>query len=314
MVLQLPPMPSGRTESVVYFGTPEVAAFILREIIGAGVKVDLVVTRPDAKRGRGGIISPSPVKQVSLDHSIPVAENPDAVLDLSPSTGRLGIVVAYGQIIRDHILAVLPMVNVHFSALPRWRGAAPVERAILAGDPEIGVDIMRVVQDLDAGDVFQSGRLPITASDCADSLRHQLAVASIPMLLKGLSDGFPQPHPQVGEPSYAHKIKKSELVINWSRPAEQILRQVQLGGASTVFRGSVVKIHTARNSDVSQIVTRPGAIAKVGSDCLMIATSSGLLEVLQVQPAGKQKMSAKSWYLGLRAAPDECFGEVVSGE
>lgn len=156
-------LPKGRTERVIFFGTPEIAVGPLRALVAAGFVVDLVVTGIDKRRGRGSQTSPSPVKQAAIELQLPVTHDVTDAIALVTKNGAngasvadscIGVVVAYGHIISTEALQVLPMINIHYSLLPRWRGAAPVERALLAGDEQAGVCIMQVVEQLDAGDIL----------------------------------------------------------------------------------------------------------------------------------------------------------------
>ena len=156
---------------LVYLGTPAMAVPPLEALVAAGHDVALVVTSPDRKRGRGGALSPTPVKAAAQALGLPVSHNID---DVTAMGADLGVVVAFGRLIRPHVLAAVPMVNLHFSLLPRWRGAAPVERAILAGDTETGVCLMRLEEGLDTGPVLDTVRVPIGASTTADELRRDL--------------------------------------------------------------------------------------------------------------------------------------------
>ena len=239
-------MPVGPVESVVFLGTPEVAAGVLSELLSTGVRVEMVVTRPDAKRGRGGATTPSHVRAVADSAGIPVAFSTQDLLSLPPRADRLGIVVAYGRIIPEEVLGAVPMVNIHFSRLPRWRGAAPVERAILEGDSTTAADIMRVSVGLDEGDVFDDIEVAITDSHTVESLRGDLAGLATARLIEHLRNGFPEPHPQSGEVSYARKISKEDLAIDWADPAARIDRVVRIGGGTAIFRNAEIKLRAVR--------------------------------------------------------------------
>lgn len=264
---------------LVYLGTPEVAVPVLKALVAAGHDVRLVVTGVDKRRGRGGELSPSPVKAAALRLGIPVSHSVDDVLDAG---AELGVVVAFGRIIKPHVLAELPMVNLHFSLLPRWRGAAPVERALLAGDEVTGVCVMKVEEGLDTGGVYARVEVPIAADATLESLRARLVEVGTRLLLDTLADGLGEPEPQTGEPTYAAKIDPSELRIDWSRPAAEIDRLVRLGGAWTTFRGSRVKIHEAQLDD-------------------------GRLVPTVVQPEGKGRMTYAAWRNGARPGEGEWF-------
>ena len=306
----LAPMPAGAVESVVFFGTPEVAARVLSGLLANGVVVELVVTGADVRRGRGAQTTPSPVRRVADAHGVPVVFDPIEALKLPTSRTRLGLVVAYGHILGAPLLESLPMVNLHFSQLPRWRGAAPVERAILSGDSSIGVDLMRVVAGLDEGDVFSEVILPIRDDHDVESLRNDLVDAAMPMILSSLKSGFGVPRPQVGEPIYAHKIKKDELRVDWEQSAESISRLVRIGGGSTRIGGDDLKLKKVRATDqLSQ--SEPGTILDIAT--LSVATGGGVLQLLEVQPAGKRVMPAPDWVRGARIEVGSKFERITHG-
>ena len=156
------------------------------------------------------------------------------------------MVVAFGRLIKPHVLERLPMVNVHFSLLPRWRGAAPVERAILAGDAETGVCLMALEEGLDTGPVYACVRVPIGPEETADELRGRLVAAGTDPARRAPATGLGDPAPQVGEPTYASKVDADELHIDWSRPADELHRLVRVGRAWTTFRGQRLRVLRAR--------------------------------------------------------------------
>src|SRR5690606_8990879 len=259
----------------------------LRALLDAGHDVVLVVSRPDARRGRGARPSPSPVKQAALDAGLPVTASVDDALEVGAD---LGVVVAFGQIIKPHVLERLPMVNLHFSLLPRWRGAAPVERAILAGDERTGVDLMAVEEGLDTGGIYDRVELTIGPDETADELRERLAEAGCALLLDNLARGLGTPRPQEGPATYAPKIEVAELEIDWSRPAIEVHRLVRVGGAWTTFRGTRLKIwRTTLDDDPPRALTVPAGDRPI--------------HVLEVQPEGKRRMPAADWANGVRWEP-----------
>ena len=255
----------------------------LRALVDAGHDVGLVVSRADARRGRGGQLTPSPVKAAALELGIPVTDTVDDVLALDPPAD-LGVVVAFGRIIKPHVLAGLPMINLHVSLLPRWRGAAPVERTILAGDDVTGVCVMDVEEGLDTGAVYRQEVVPIGPDDTAEELRDRLVDVGTRLLVDTLAAPLPTPTPQRGEPTYASKIDPDELRIDWSRPPVEIHRLVRLGGAWTTHHGKRLKIWRT-------------AIAPDGG-----------LEIVEVQPEGKGRMSFRDWANGARWQPGEPLG------
>ncbi len=224
---------------LVFLGTPEAAVAPLQALQADGFDIALVVTRADARRGRGSGLSPSPVKAAALELGLPVSHRVDDVLDVGAD---LGVVVAFGRLVKPHVLDVVPMVNLHFSLLPRWRGAAPVERAILAGDAWTGVCLMDVEEGLDTGGVRAEAELEIGRDETADELRARLVEAGTGLLRHALRTGLYPATPQMGEPTYAAKIEPDELRLDWTRPAVELHRVVRVGGAFTTFRGKRLKV------------------------------------------------------------------------
>jgi methionyl-tRNA formyltransferase len=276
---------------LAYLGTPAMAVPPLEALVAAGHDVALVVTRADTRRGRGGATSPSPVKIAAGRLGIPVTDRIDDVVDMVDMVDdvgagvELGVVVAFGRIIRPHVLDALAMVNLHFSLLPRWRGAAPVERAILAGDEVTGVCVMAVEEGLDTGPVYARADVPIGPSTTAAELRDELVRVGTGLLVGVLSnglDGLPEPAPQVGAATYAAKIEPAELRLDWARPAAELDRIVRVGGAWTTFRGSRVKV-LAGHVDGDRYVPA------------------------RLQPEGRGPVAFDAWRNGARLAPGEWF-------
>jgi methionyl-tRNA formyltransferase len=250
------------------------------------------VTRPDKKRGRGSTLLPSPVKAVAQELGLPVTSRVDDVLDLG---AELGVVVAYGRLIKPHVLAVLPMVNLHFSLLPRWRGAAPVERAILAGDTVTGVCLMALEEGLDTGPVYAVEERPIGEDETLEELRSDLARIGTRMLVDLLAAGLPEPVPQEGEPTYAAKIEPEEHHLDWTRRAVELHRVIRLGQAWTTFRDRRLRVLRARLSPGGELA--PGSIDPT---TLRVGTGDGGLELVEVQPEGKSPQAAEAWRNGAR--------------
>lgn len=266
----------------------------------AGWDVALVVSQPDRKRGRGGRLRPTPVKAAAVELGLPVTDRVDDVLDAGAD---LGVVVAFGRLIRPHVLAELAMVNLHFSLLPRWRGAAPVERAILAGDDETGVCLMRLEEGLDTGPVYACERVGIGPEETADELRTRLVTVGSDLLLATLKAGLSVPAPQEGEPTYAAKLGPEELQLEWSRPAVELHRVVRVGGAWTTFRGRRLKIHRARPVWPGGHAPSPGVL-----EATVVGAGEGALELVEVQPEGRAPQPAEAWLRGARPAPGERLG------
>jgi methionyl-tRNA formyltransferase len=267
---------------LAYLGTPEMAVPPLEALVAAGHDIALVVTRSDTRRGRGGATSPSPVKAVAEQLGLPVAHQVDEVVHVSRERAiDLGVVVAFGQIVRPHVLEAVPMVNLHVSLLPRWRGAAPIERAILAGDEVTGVCLMAVDEGLDTGGVYDRVDMPIGRATAVE-LRTSLVAAGTRLLVDRLAGGLGEAEPQRGTATYAAKIRPEELRIDWSRPAVEIDRLVRVGGAWTTFRGRRVKITTGELEHDRFVPS-------------------------EVRPEGKPAMAFHAWMNGARPAPGEWF-------
>jgi methionyl-tRNA formyltransferase len=287
-----------RPQRLVYLGTPDVAVPPLRALHDAGFDIALVVTRADKRRGRGSGLSPSPVKALANDLGIPVTTDVDAVLEVG---AELGVVVAFGRIIKPHVLGAVPMVNLHFSLLPRWRGAAPVERAILAGDERTGVCLMAVEEGLDTGGVYRRVEVDLDPDETLDHLRGRLVDIGAEVVVTALRDGLGEAEPQVGEPTYADKIDPGELELDWHRPAVELHRIVRLGGAWTTWRGKRLKVHATRLVD--QPDGEPGSLHGA-----VVASGAGGLELVEVQPEGKGRQAATAWLNGARPGPDDRLG------
>lgn len=283
---------------LAYLGTPGFAVGPLRALHEAGFEIPLVVSRPDKRRSRRGHDEASPVKAAALELGLPVTAEVDAVLGCG---AEVGIVVAYGRIIKPHVLAEVPMLNLHFSRLPRWRGAAPVERAILAGDQSVGVDLMALEEGLDTGPIYARAETELGTSETAQELRSRLSELGTRLLLQTLTRGIPEPQPQAGSVTYAEKIGSEDLHIDWGAPAETVNRVIRVGGAWTSFRGRRFKIHRAL---VVAGGTGPGV-----PDGVTVGCGSGALRLVEVQPEGRSRMEATAWAHGARPGPGDRFGQ-----
>lgn len=269
----------------------------LRALVADGHDVALVVTQPDKRRGRGGHLMPSPVKATALELGLPVTDKVDDAIDVGAD---LGVVVAFGRLIKPHVLERLPMVNVHFSLLPRWRGAAPLERAILAGDDETGVCLMALEEGLDTGPVYACEGLAIGPDETADELRTRLVDVGTSLLVEQLRNGLGEPVPQTGEPTYASKLDPAELRIDWTQPVADVHRLVRLGRAWTTFRDHRLRVLEARRAEQGR---GPGVL-----DGVVVGTGDGRgLELVTVQPEGKAPQTAVAWRNGARLQSGETF-------
>jgi methionyl-tRNA formyltransferase len=295
---------------MVFLGTPEAAVEPLRTLVAADHDVALVVTRPDKRRGRGSTLVPSPVKAAAIQLGLRVT---DKLQDALGCGAELGVVVAYGRIIPADVLERLPMVNLHFSQLPRWRGAAPVERAILAGDTTTGVCLMGVDVGLDTGAIYAEGDTPIDVSESVEDLRGRLVAIGCRLLERHLGDGLaglPTPHPQVGEPTYAEKIRPEELELHWDQDANQLRRVVHLGRAWTTFRGKRLRVLRAEPVPHGSVeAAAPEGAGPGALDGEVVTAREGTrLRLITVQPEGRQPMPAADWRRGVRPEPGERLG------
>ncbi len=291
---------------LIFFGTPADAVAPLRALAGAEHDMALVVTQPDRRRSRGGGSSASPVKAAAeeLGLAVRTPERSREVVDEVRAIGAdLGVVVAFGQLLPVSLLDAVAggFVNVHFSLLPRWRGAAPVERALLAGDAETGVCLMRVEAGLDTGPVYARAIEPIHPHDTAGELRSRLVDVGTRLLVERI-DAIPRttPEPQDGEPTYADKLEVQEFRLDPRRPAAELDRLVRAGnprpGAWFVHAGHRVKVWRARALASTGTAPEPGAVTREG----VLGTVHGLLELEDVQPQGKRTMPVRAWLAGVR--------------
>jgi len=303
-VTTLAPLPRERAKRIVYIGTPEIAVPPLRALVAAGFDVELVVTGVDKRRGRGSQTTANPVKTAAVELGIPVSHDINDVLQLD-SDGLLGVVVAFGNIISQKILQHAPMINIHYSALPRWRGAAPVERAILSGDATTAVCIIQVAEQLDAGDVLASSPCVIQEDDSVETLRNRLGQLALPLLIDICSNGVREQISQTGEVVVARKISAQDLAIHWSSDAEQILRQIRVGNAFTFFDGKRFKIHEATQSSVGLPI---GTIA-IRDGNVLVGSQKGSVQLTTVQPEGKPRVLAKDWARGARLSDTSVFSD-----
>ncbi|MDH3469766.1 MAG: formyltransferase family protein [Acidimicrobiia bacterium] len=294
--------------NTAFFGTPEAAVASLG-VLNSISDIKLVVTRIDRPRGRSGEPLPPPVKVAATELGLRVVQ-PDRAGEMSDQLEGIdvAVLVAYGQLISPELLAVpnLGFVNVHFSLLPRWRGAAPVERAILAGDDETGVTLMVMDEGLDTGPVLETARTPIGHSESAGELTDRLARLGADLLGGRLPDfvaGDLEASPQDGVPTEAPKIDPSEARIDPTAPADDLARQVRAfnprPGAWGEVEGDRFKVLTVRAAEGE---LGAGRIEEVDG-VPMLGTGTHPLELVEVQPAGKAAMEGAAWMNGRRGEP-----------
>jgi methionyl-tRNA formyltransferase len=306
---------------VVFAGTPEFAAAALAAIHAAGFSVPLVLTQPDRPAGRGMKLTASPVKRFALERDLKVAQptslrrngkypqEASAAIDLLRATPHdVMVVAAYGLILPQEVLDIAPhgSINIHGSLLPRWRGAAPIHRAIEAGDAETGITLMQMDAGLDTGAMIREARVPILPHDTTGSLHDRLAQLGADLIVQALRDlerdgALPStPQPDEGA-TYAEKIAKHEAALDWRRPADALARQVRsfdpFPGAFGTLDGVAVKIWAAGVSGAAP-VAEPGTIVEVSTDGVVVACGEGALRLTQLQKPGGKRLPVREFLTG----------------
>ena len=321
-----PTLPAQRMR-IVFAGTPEFAATALAALLAAGHPVPLVLSQPDRPAGRGLKRLPSPVKALALQHGLAVAQPRSLRLDgkypddarvaqaaLVEAAADVMVVAAYGLILPQWVLDGPPRgcLNIHASLLPRWRGAAPIQRAIEAGDSETGITLMQMDAGLDTGDMLLMAREPIHPDDSSASLHDRLAALGGRLVVQGLA-GAPLPRtPQPADGvSYAHKIAKPEAVIDWRQPAAVIERRLRafdpFPGASFTLAGESIKLWRAALRPGAR--GRPGEVLAAGDGLLIVACGDAALDLLQLQRPGGRRIDAAAF---LQARPG-LLGSTLGG-
>ena len=306
---------------VAFAGTPEFAAHALDHLLRSGFNIALVLTQPDRPAGRGMKTTASAVKRLALSHGLKLQQpqtlkEPALIDELKRLYPDVMVVAAYGLILPKAVLRLprLGCINIHASLLPRWRGAAPIQHALLAGDTETGISIMQMDEGLDTGPVLMQVRLRITANDTAQTLHDKLAQLggeAIVRTLHGLERGELQPQcqPQQGA-SYAGKLGKAEAQINWQNEAVQVERAVRAfnpnPGAYTTLNGEILKIWKARLED--RLSGKPGEIVSVDGRGIVVACGTGAVRIEEVQKAGGQRLPVREFLSGFALKPGACFG------
>ena len=282
---------------LAYLGSPAPAVAPLEALVAAGHEIAVVVSRPDTRRGRGSAVSASAVKQRATELGLAVSDDLAAVVEAEV---ELAVVVAYGKIIPASVLDVVPMINVHFSLLPRWRGAAPVERAILAGDAVTGVCVMRLEAGLDTGPVLARSETAIGPDEHAGELVTRLATVGAELVVTVLADrvgGLGPGEAQRGEATYAAKLEPEEFELAFGEPAEAVHRVVRLDRAWTTVGGERLRVLDAAVEVIGAAEGEPGRLTVEGGR-VVVACGEGGLALRTVQPAGKRAMAAADWARG----------------
>ena len=303
---------------VIFAGTPPFAAAALNALADAGHDIALVLTQPDRPAGRGMKLTPSAVKQAALARGLPLSQpaslrTPEAQAELRVANADVMVVAAYGLILPQPVLDLprLGCLNIHASLLPRWRGAAPIQRAILAGDRETGITIMQMDAGLDTGAMLSKTAVPILETDTAASLHDTLAAVGAQAIVAALAN-YATLVPQAQDDSqatYAAKLNKEEARLDWSQPAGLLARAVRaynpVPGAWTELDGEALKIWAAQ---ARSGVGMPGEVLRAEADQLVIACGNGALAVQDIQPAGSKRMTAAAFLAGRALPPGTRFG------
>lgn len=309
---------------IIFAGTPEFAVPALAALIAAGHEIVMVLTQPDRPAGRGMKLKPSPVKVLAQQHGLPVFQpeslKPQEVqAQIAATQAEVMIVAAYGLIIPTSVLQMpkYGCYNIHASLLPRWRGAAPIHRAILAGDAETGVTIMEVVPALDAGAMVSKGVVPIKDTDTTQSLHDALSAIGADLMVEAMHNlaangALPSTPQDESLVTYAHKLEKAESAIDWNKSATEISRQVRgfnpFPVAQSMLKGEVCRIWmaTAQAADAQYAHAKPGEIVSV-QDGLLVACGEGLLNICELQAPGGKRLNAQVFVQGHHLKAGDLF-------
>ena len=307
---------------VLFWGTPDFATPPLRALLGEGYDVVGVVTQPDKPQGRSrSTLVPSPVKVVALEEGIPVLqpEKPrgeEFEASLRALEPDISVVVAYGHLLPQSVIDLPPLgtVNIHASLLPRWRGAAPIQAAILAGDQETGVSIMRMIKRMDAGNVIVQVHTPIPEDETYGELQLRLSELGAQAIIEALTliaMGAAQETVQdEALATYASKVEREQALVNWTLGAQQVARVIRAydprPGAFTTQRGVEVKLSGVRLA--MDGAGEPGLVLAVDEAGMLVACGTGAVRVAYVQPAGKRRLAALDWAQGRGVAAGDILG------
>ena len=307
---------------IVFAGTPEFAERALARLLDAEHDVSLVLTQPDRPSGRGLRFTQTPVKRLAVASGIEVYQpeslkTPEQAARIAAAAPESIVVAAYGLILPQALLELAPLgaINIHASLLPRWRGAAPIQRALMAGDGETGITIMQMDSGLDTGPMLLQRAIAIEPADDAGSLHDKLAALGAEMIVevlaalrRGPMQATPQPAAGV---SYAHKLRKEDTVLDWSRSAQALARQVRAlrpaPGAVSALGADVVKIWDAEPVDGTGL---PGQVIAVGDAAITVACGSKALAIRRLQRAGGKPLDADAFLRGRPVAVGERLGAI----
>lgn len=299
---------------ILFAGTPAFAAAALEALLHAGYQVPLVLTQPDRPAGRGLKPQASAVKQLALSKQLAVAQpatlKDDAVIAQLAAVGADAMVVAaYGLILPKSVLDLprLGCLNIHASLLPRWRGAAPIQRSILAGDRETGVTIMQMDAGLDTGATLLKQSIPIADDDNAQTLHDKLAVLGAQLIVRVLHEHPAAAAQDPAQASYAAKITKAEARLDWTRPAAELARAIRaynpMPGAYTTWQGQPLKLWRAEA--IAAAPAKPGTVLKADAQGIVVAAGDGALLLHELQRAGSKRLAAPSFLAGANLHPGD---------
>ena len=317
---------------VIFAGTPEFAAAALAAIDAAGFPIALVLTQPDRPAGRGMKLQASAVKRYALEHGLPVAQPPSlrrngkypaeagaAIEALRATPHDVMVVAAYGLLLPQEVLDIARhgCINIHASLLPRWRGAAPIHRALEAGDAQTGITLMQMDAGLDTGAMLSAASIAIDADDTTATLHDKLAALGARLIVDALCELerngalAATPQPEAGA-TYAEKIGKHEAALDWDRPADVLARQVRAfdpfpGGAASFEDGTTLKIWAAQPTAASASSAAPGTIVDVSTDGIVVACGEGALRLTQLQKPGGKRLPVREFLAGSALAPGQRF-------
>lgn len=299
---------------IIFAGTPAFAAVALEALLSAGHQIPLVLTQPDRPAGRGLKSQASAVKQLALRRQLPIAQpatlrDDTAVAQLAALDADAMVVAAYGLMLPAAVLVLprLGCLNIHASLLPRWRGAAPIQRAILAGDRETGVTIMQMDAGLDTGAILLAQALPISEDDNAQTLHDKLAALGAQLIVRALREQPLAVAQDNARATYAAKINRNEAHIDWNKPAAELARVIRafnpVPGAYTTWHGQPLKLWRAE--PVSAAPATPGTVLQADASGIVVAVADGALRLLELQRAGGKRLAVQPFLAGTPIHPGE---------
>lgn len=312
--------------NIIFFGSAHFAVPSLLALIERGHRISCVVTQPDRKKGRGLCMAETEIKQVAKKHALKIYQplkinTNEAVEFLKSFKPDLFIVIAYGQILSQGILNIPKIfsLNAHASLLPKYRGAAPINWALIKGEKITGVTIIKIVREMDAGEIVSQKTIEITDDDTAVTLEDKLSQEAAKLLLITLenikNNNYSLTKQDKDAVSFAHKLKKEDGLINWNKPAQEIFNSIRgllpWPGAHTYYKGKMLKIHAVKNYQTidHRPKTKTGEIIKADKEGIVVAAGKGNLVIKELQLEGKKIMAASEFISGYKISPGDIFAE-----